>query len=225
MPDKEVHYFSKNSDLGEDWYLSHFRDHDKINGEKSTTYLYWTQCHQRMYELIPDAKIIILLRNPVDRAYSNWNMRYNDKRLIKQGLQFNHDYSYRLKSLDFSAIVNFYLDNAHNLSEEILFQPPLDIIHRGLYITQIESLLRYYTPDNVRIFITEEYFANEKSHFGNICQFLKLKSHYPKFFIRCKIGQYFNPISPNIRSKLQDFYRPFNVKLFQILNKHIAEWE
>jgi len=225
MPPKEIHYFSKKPNLGDNWYLSHFRQHDKTSGEKSTSYLYYTQCHQRMYDLIPDAKIIILLRNPVDRAYSNWNMRYNDRRIIKQGLQFNKNHSCRLKSLDFSAIVDFYLDNRHNLSEEVLFQPPLDIVHRGLYINQLESLLQYYSIDMVRILITEEYFADERFNFSNLCEFLKLSSNHPKTFVGCNIGQYSNPIPPRTRLRLRNFYRPFNNRLFQFFNSHIAKWE
>jgi len=178
-----------------------------------------------MFELLPGAKIIILLRNPVDRAYSNWNMRYNDKRLIRQGLLFNRKHSKTLKSLDFSAIVNYYLDNINIIPEAHLFEPPLDIVHRGLYIQQIESLLKFYSMNKVRILITERYFENEKSNFTNLCHFLELKPHFPKSFTTCKVGQYSKNLPSETKLKLREFYQPFNKKLFQLLNEPIVEWD
>lgn len=225
MPPKEIHYFSKRSNLGDPWYLSHFKQPDILNGEKSTSYLYYTHCHHRMHNLLPDARIIILLRNPVDRAYSNWNMRYNDKRLIKQGLQFNKNHPYHLQSLDFPAIVNFYLDNRHILPDEILFQPPLDIVHRGLYINQIDSLLKYYSFDKIRILITESFYNNESLGFRKVCHFLKIPETPPDVFATCKIGQYSNPIPTETRLKLREFYHPFNQKLFNLTNDRVKEWD
>ena len=82
---KEVHYFSIWYKFGELWYRSHFptnlsrrRFYKKTNqkllsGEASPVYLFYPVVPGRMKELLPDVKLIVILRNPVDRAYSHYH--------------------------------------------------------------------------------------------------------------------------------------------------------
>ena len=82
---KEVEYFSMRYSLGESWYRSNFpmdlsrrRLAKKINqeiitGEASPYYLFHPTAPNRMKDLLPDAKLIVILRNPVDRAYSHYH--------------------------------------------------------------------------------------------------------------------------------------------------------
>lgn len=78
MPDPELHYFSREYDRGEDWYLSHFKDAKPGStiGEKSNSYLYQTEAAARLHRDVPQAKLIAQLRNPIERAYSNYCMLY-----------------------------------------------------------------------------------------------------------------------------------------------------
>ena len=224
----EIHYFSKKISQSAQWYFLHFRETSKIQGEKSPTYLYHTQCHQEMHRLLPQAKLLILLRNPVDRAFSNWNMRYNDKRLILQGLEFNNSHNRRqwLTQLEFSAMMDYYL--AHwEADTAISSQCPLDIFHRGLYFNQINSLLKFYTAENIMILISEKFFSNEKKHLDKVCRFLGQKpldwncQHMKKK----RVGQYKYLMDKGTRQKLYRFYRPHNEKLFQLLGERVTEWE
>ena len=82
---KEVHYFSIWYKFGELWYRSHFptnlsrynfykRTNQKLlSGEASPVYLFYPVVPGRMKELLPDVKLIVILRNPVDRAYSHYH--------------------------------------------------------------------------------------------------------------------------------------------------------
>ena len=76
MPDPELHYFSRKWELGHDWYLSQFNDGDsqKLVGEKSNSYLYTSGSAERIHAMVPQVKLIAQLRNPVERAYSNYCM-------------------------------------------------------------------------------------------------------------------------------------------------------
>lgn len=78
MPDPELHYFSREYEKGDDWYLSHFSDEGigKTVGEKSNSYLYEPASAERLYEALPHVKLIAQLRNPVERAYSNYCMQF-----------------------------------------------------------------------------------------------------------------------------------------------------
>ncbi|WP_299284924.1 sulfotransferase [uncultured Tateyamaria sp.] len=78
MPDPELHFFSRNYERGVDWYLSQFDDagQGRIVGEKSNSYLYTPNAATRIKQHLPHVKLIAQLRNPVERAYSNYCMRF-----------------------------------------------------------------------------------------------------------------------------------------------------
>ena len=59
-----------------DWYMGNFTKSKCLQGAKDPRCLFLKKCHSRIYTTVPQAKLIILLRNPVDRAYSQWN-HYN----------------------------------------------------------------------------------------------------------------------------------------------------
>lgn len=67
---KEVHFFDLNFHRGEEWYRRHFDRH--IAGEASPYYIFHPLVHDRMKALIPNAKAIVILRDPIDRALSHY---------------------------------------------------------------------------------------------------------------------------------------------------------
>lgn len=78
---KEVNYFSHQYAQGEQWYLSFFKDvrEQKAVGELSPSYFIDDECPSRIYAFNPDMKLLFMLRNPIERAYSQYCMelRYN----------------------------------------------------------------------------------------------------------------------------------------------------
>jgi len=87
---KEPNYFSMYYDKGNDWYKSCFplsltkysieniKKKKFITGEASTEYYWYPHAAKRARKIIPKAKIIVLLRNPIDRAYSHYNIDANE---------------------------------------------------------------------------------------------------------------------------------------------------
>ena len=78
LPGPEPHYFSREYGRGEDWYASLFAAArpDQLIGEKSADYLADSAAPGRASTLLPGAMLIAQLRNPVDRAYSDYCMLY-----------------------------------------------------------------------------------------------------------------------------------------------------
>ncbi|MCH2147576.1 MAG: sulfotransferase domain-containing protein [Phycisphaerales bacterium] len=84
MPEEELHFFD-NEVLFEggspDYSLYHSHFHNQSGntlwGETTPIYMYWEPCPRRIYEYNPNMKLICLLRDPVERAYSHWNMEFN----------------------------------------------------------------------------------------------------------------------------------------------------
>ena len=80
--EKELHYFDTDGH-DEDWYRAQFAGSEAARavGEATPTYLYRERALKRMAALVPDAKLIVIMRNPVDRAYSHyWWSRAIDER-------------------------------------------------------------------------------------------------------------------------------------------------
>ena len=71
---KEVHFFSKNWDRSIDWYARHFSNAPEgvYCGESTPFYLFHQEAPQRIHNLIPQVKLIVLLRDPVERALSQY---------------------------------------------------------------------------------------------------------------------------------------------------------
>lgn len=110
MPTAEPHYFSTEYDNRLDWYADLFRaaPEGRLIGEKSADYLAHPHAAQRIADVLPDVRLVAQLRNPVDRAYSDYCMllrrgmvgddptRYLDSgqaemaRFLQDGLYYRH---------------------------------------------------------------------------------------------------------------------------------------
>lgn len=83
MPGPEPHFFSREHDRGADWYAGLFvaAEEDQLIGEKSADYLADPKAPARMARLLPNARLIVQLRNPVERAYSDYCMLFRQGRV------------------------------------------------------------------------------------------------------------------------------------------------
>jgi hypothetical protein len=70
-PKKEIYYFNKNFSKGSDWYRKQFQTNKKNVFDTTPDYFY-SDCAEKIYKTIPNSKILVCLRNPMDRAYSHW---------------------------------------------------------------------------------------------------------------------------------------------------------
>src|SRR4051812_3713277 len=72
---KEVHFFDTFHPRGEDWYATHFAQaterHARV-GEATPGYMFFPDAAGRMAELLPDARLIAVLRHPAERAWSHY---------------------------------------------------------------------------------------------------------------------------------------------------------
>lgn len=78
MPDPELHYFSRKYARGEKWYIEQFKTAQgtRLVGEKSNSYLSDPKAANRIHNALPNIKLIAQLRNPIDRAYSDYCMLF-----------------------------------------------------------------------------------------------------------------------------------------------------
>jgi hypothetical protein len=128
-PVKGLHYFSTNWDKGIEWYLSEFENNDKTLVEYSVSYSYpeyYTKVASRITELMPSAKIFIVVRNPVERAFS--------------------DYRRSVQRLEIPKETSF---------EDALKIYPI-FLQRGEYGKIISEYLKYFSPEQILVLDYED---------------------------------------------------------------------
>lgn len=223
---KEVHYFDRNYQKGEQWYRMHFPtrsfmeegpDGKKlITGEASPYYLSHPLAAGRLRKLLPEAKLILLLRNPVDRALSNY------QHMIRLGIESEP----LQRALELEAIrtkgereklisdPGYYSFNHHHFSYTA----------RGIYWQELESWFTEFPKEQFLIMDSESFYGNPGNVFLNTQRFLGLMPWEPEKYKTFNSGGDYEPIDPNLRAQLVEFFRPHNEKLFQILGKRF-NWD
>lgn len=156
IPLDELHHFSFDFDqtnpLPGD-YLARFRG-AKSNqrvGENSNSYLPHPGCAERIHDVLPEVKLIVSLRNPIARAYSDWEMR------IRQGLRIQ----------DPSA----YLDPDH--------VPDFEFLRKGLYAHQLKSYLDCFGSDRVLVLIADDLKTDAEGELHRVCRYLGVDDTTP----------------------------------------------
>lgn len=171
-PKKEAHFFSTPDfpdkfegpgDEGMNLYTIRDREQyralfegaedQRAVGESSAFYLYYPGTAQRMKADVPDAKIIILLRNPVNRAFSAYMHLIRDER----------------ESLDFA-------ESLHNedLRKAMDYEPMWLYREVGLYAAQVQRFLDVFGPDQVKVVLFEDFVRNPEASVQDICRFLEV---------------------------------------------------
>jgi len=206
---KEIHFFDKEEKwrMGKRWYKKFFNKNKKLQGEVTPNYILDPITHKRMKMIVPNAKLILILRDPITRAYSEFNH-------IRQVFPKSRYWAY-LPQASFQE----------NINKEIKKNFEQGIIKKGFYITQIQDLLRYYSKNQLLILISEEMKKNMQENYNKICDFLKIKRFKFKFKQDIHKRKYQEPLKKQEKEVLKKIYRPYNQRLFKFLGYEIKEWK
>ena len=150
IPGPEPHFFSNEYDRGLDWYTDLFRHApaDSVIGEKSADYLASIAAAERMAKALPNAKLIVQLRNPIARTYSDYCMLYRRGTVAGAPDQYfssTNEFSDRILKGGLYAqhLVRYY---DHFLAEDILIVPFEDISSRPVTVLERMSDFIGVTP-------------------------------------------------------------------------------
>ena len=223
-PHDNMGFFNDNFHLGVNWYKSFFPTiftRNKIKSEfgnflafdVTTTYMEEESTANNVYQTKPNMKIIVILRNPVDRTYSQYHLNLREKaekRSFEDVLEENmnrldkesHE-RYEIKP-KFSAEGNNYLK-------------------KGLYAQQLRHWLKIFPRENILILSTEEFESNQQAIYNKIFEFLNISQFEVKNTEKMEKGSY-SQMKSETRSLLLDYFRPHNNELFKLINKKF-DWE
>ena len=210
---KEVHYFDYNFDKGFKWYESHFdssrddSDKDaKITGEASPYYIFHPLVPLRVKTLLPDVKLIVLLRNPVDRAISHYHHEVRmgaEKLSLEDAISSEQE---RLKGQDEIIASGQYSFNHQNFS----------YASRGIYVDQLKRWFDIFPKDRFKIIKSEDFFSAPSAILSEIFNFLCVKDHCLSNHEVHNIGNY-ELADVKIREELTEYFKPYNEKLYSFL--------
>jgi hypothetical protein len=204
---KEVHFFTNNWDRGSPWYESHFESTCSVDA--SPNYLSDTRAHERLKSVVPDAKIVICLRNPIDRAFSQYNH-------YKQELPRSASYDWERPDADFHTNVLAELGKIEQHVEVYR-----GLVARGLYLPQIRSVQAHFDADQVHITVMEHWDMRESVM--RLAKFLGVAAP-SRLPVAHKRAYTVEPLQQRTVDALRSFFRPHNDDLCEHLGFALPEW-
>jgi len=218
---KEIKYFDCNYFKGNAWYRAHFplhtkfTDGSKLTGEATPYYIFHPTAHERVASVLPQAKIIIILRNPIDRAYSHY------QHMLRVGRE----------PLSFEDAIAAESERLVGEAEKVAADPryptykhlQYSYLARGDYLPQIQHWHARFATTQVLILQSENLYTKTTETMKETQAFLGLKTWHPKDYGVFKEGAY-EPMKPATREKLAEHFAPKNAALYEYLGRDFG-WE
>ena len=219
----ELGYFDSNYKLGLNWYKSFFpsifekkkviqKNKKFMTYDVTSSYIYHEKAPQRMYQHMPNVKLIILLRNPTSRAWSE----YNSNLITKPNLDTFESYIEN----EFDDIKNYnLLDKAQN-NDYNLIDSTKNFLKKGLYVNYLKKWFNLFPRENFLILPTETFAKNENME--KLFKFLNLPYYEIKNLKRMQKVVYKNSLNPETKIKLDKFFESSNKELFELIKQKFA---
>ena len=207
---KQIHYFDKYFSRGRNWYKSTFpskwqkiksmkKNKNFITGEATPLYMYHPLAPQRVYNLIPKVKLIVLLRNPVERAYSRYSMELNhnnetlsfEEAIEQEPSRLEGEFEKMQKDGNYFS----YHYNAHSY------------LTSGIYTNQLERWFKYFPKEQFLILSSEDFYNEANKILNQVFEFLGVPDFNQETFSVFRKGNY-TKINPETRKKLVEFFKP-----------------
>jgi hypothetical protein len=220
---KEVHFFDRNLKKGVGWYRTHFPSapykyyvttilgRSFLTGEASAAYLFYPHAPKKVLQTVPRAKLIVLLRNPVDRAYS----------------QYQHEASLKYETLPFEEALDQEPRRLEGEREKMLIDEGYDsysyrhhsYLSRGVYADQLAIWMKLFSREQMLILQSEDFFNRPSSVFQKVLQFLDLPP--------CELREYktynareYSTMNAATRRRLNDYFEPHNRRLRELVGQN-----
>lgn len=214
--EKEVHYFDMNFHRGPGWYARRFpRPQGRAPAaaplpfESSPYYLFEPRVPARIRELVPDVKLVILLRDPVDRAFSHY---HNNRRLGRENLSFEDAIDAEEERL--AGEEARLLSDPHAVS---LVHKRYSYLRRGLYAEQLLRWRSCFPADQLLVIDAGRLFADPRGVLAEVLAFIGVDPWEPPTFAARNEGRHGEAMQAATRSRLESFYEPHERRLTDLI--------
>jgi sulfotransferase family protein len=212
---KEVSFFDRHWWRGEAWYRGQFplRAGERLVGEASPSYLFHPLAPERARRLVPGVKLVALLRDPVDRAYS----------------QYQHEVALGREPLSFEDALAAEDDRLRGEVERLVADPRAfsrawwdhSYASRGRHAEQLQRWLAVFPREQLLVVRTEDLGQRPAETYATILSFLGAEPHdlpeYPRVFDRD-----YEPMRPETRAALAATFVEPNRRLEALLGRKLG---
>ena len=223
---EEVHFFDVSYRRGLSWYRSHFpllaaarwsarsAGAGPVSFESSPYYMFHPLAAERIAGDLPGVRLLVLLRDPVERAYSG----------------HAHEVAHGFETEPFEAALELEPARLDGQAERIAADPGYfsyghqhhSYVARGQYVDQLERLERHFGRDRLHVVDSGDFFADPEAVYDGVLAFLGLPNRgYPPFKRRNARPR--APMSGSVRAALEEHYRPYDERLAAWLG-HEPSW-
>jgi len=200
---REIHFFGSKFQRGTSWYRTHFptgielRRYRAMTGEGSTSYLANPDSPGRIRSVLPGVRMIALLRDPVDRAISNY---FHEQRTGRETLPI-----------------------AEALAAEDARQRPghFSYRRRGLYAEQLARYNALFPRDQLLVLKSEALFAEPQRVIDRVYRFLDLDPELgARDYTPRNLGGYDpSQVAASVYEELTRYYAPYNERLYEMVGE------
>jgi hypothetical protein len=223
---KGPRYFDVNHHRGASWYASHFptkaaarrREHRTgvrpITGDSSPYIIFHPLALERVQRELPTAKLIVSLRDPVLRAWS----------------QYNYERKRGYEDLEPLAALDAETDRVAGEEERLRADPTYvsaahrhhTYVARGLYAEQLRRVFALVPREQVHVLFAEDMFASPQAAYDELTDFLGLP-RAPLTDPRAFKANHYEAVPDDVRARLAAEYAGPNEELFELLGRW-ADW-
>jgi len=178
-----------------------------IAGEVTPSYLYWKPAMERIWNYNRQIKLVILLRNPIDRAFAHWNMQ-------------------RFKDREPLGFLDALKEEPRRIAQPLTIESRrFAYVDRGFYSSQLDRVFKFFPREQVHIVKFEDFRDRKQETLDGIFEFLGVKSLRR---IRDKdrnIVPYERTMTPEERKYLSEVFSAEITKLEQMLGWDCSDWK
>jgi hypothetical protein len=194
---REVHYHRFFPDFGQP---------DKLLGEATPNYMVEPLFMDRIHAYNPGLKLIVILRDPVSRAYSHWNMQR------ERGLEHR----------SFEQVVQM---NLLEIRQQLVPDPRFNYLQRGEYAIQLEYIYKLFPREQVLVLFQRDLLISPLDIMNQITQFLGVSPFRRLTAKDIHRREYPEPMSDSIKNELKAHFLPHIEDLERFLGKDLSHWK
>jgi hypothetical protein len=211
---KEVHYFDTSYLRGRGWYRAHFplaaTARGRITGEASPYYLFHPLAPQRIAGDLPGAKLIVMLRDPVERAHSGWV----------------HETTMGFETEPFDRALDLEPERLDGEVERIVADPAYNsfshqhhsYLGRGRYAEQLERLFETFPREQVLVMHSSSFFTDPGAEYERVVDFIGLRRWQPPKFER-QNARPRSKVPADLRRRLDRYFEGPDERLARLLGE------
>jgi len=234
---KELHFFNAHFDEGTEWYRRCFPQPGRKEGRKTITgeatpeYLSYSRVPERMAELIPQARLIALLRNPVDRAYSDYQMvarKGRESRTFEEAVGLEGAEGGGRKKAPLPGEGGGEAPERRDRTGAR--RRRCKHLSKSIYVDHLRRWSEYFPKEQMLVLKSEDFFERPVETIKLALDFLDLPEWEPEAvefrnkraedkYARDKLnkGDYGQRMDPATRRRLEEYFEPHNQRLYDYL--------